>query len=668
VWPDLLVSRSQSSPTPALHPMLNTSGSQEIYTNSPMIIERNNLKAVADLVIKQLLDLSLRLSRKIETEDYPPLLHLLAVLELILKHGFIQGRKYGIGSQKSVWDVLLQLESPSASTSSTATAAGSISFKNFISSAAGGSSGSVIKPPSQTSNAQAVSDSDGSCASVECLSLRTSSGKVRAWLRCCLMQKNLADKFKALIDNKSLLNEFYYSEALLCSEDAVLLYGKLIGLNVVDFNLCLKDQDFDNQMITIDLTQYLRKKDDFVDTSQLTSPTHSQVEEEEGEIVQRVMDQKNYVEELNRSLKINIANIQAKYERVEEENKGLREDRELRNNKLDEINKENTSLSQQLEEALIQLRAEEMRQMELNVSNTEPSSGTQLAVELEQELEKRKQTETELELESQRLTELEMALKLLEEDVQHKQDTIVSLRGQLEDIKSLNLEMSTKLAESKRTVQVKEEMIAMLESKSGSLVETAQQLDDKFLETQKEMTATKARLHVSEAELKAEKHARLEAEQDLKIEREWRERLQESCANEKEVNEQLAQEIVFLKQVSNDYENMRQENLRLKDINKDHDQTLEELGQQLSWYKLSLDNMKDESTTGRVWEKDKEVAACKICCKEFNIARRKHHCRNCGGIFCDKCSDNKMELPSSANKVRVCDNCYHILLERNSKI
>ena len=32
-----------------------------------------------------------RLSRKIETEDYPPLLHLLAVLELILKHGFIQG-------------------------------------------------------------------------------------------------------------------------------------------------------------------------------------------------------------------------------------------------------------------------------------------------------------------------------------------------------------------------------------------------------------------------------------------------------------------------------------------------------------------------------------------------------------------------------------------------
>ena len=29
--------------------------------------------------------------------------------------------------------------------------------------------------------------------------------------------------------------------------------------------------------------------------------------------------------------------------------------------------------------------------------------------------------------------------------------------------------------------------------------------------------------------------------------------------------------------------------------------------------------------------------------------------RNCGGIFCDSCSDNKMKLPSSAKPLR-----YHI--------
>ena len=40
---------------------------------------------------------------------------------------------------------------------------------------------------------------------------------------------------------------------------------------------------------------------------------------------------------------------------------------------------------------------------------------------------------------------MEMAMKLLEKDVHHKQDTIVCLRDQLEDIKDINLEMYTKL-------------------------------------------------------------------------------------------------------------------------------------------------------------------------------------------------------------------------------
>ena len=41
--------------------------------------------------------------------------------------------------------------------------------------------------------------------------------------------------------------------------------------------------------------------------------------------------------------------------------------------------------------------------------------------------------------------EMEMAMKLLEKDVHQKQDTIIGLRDQLEDIKSINLEMYTKL-------------------------------------------------------------------------------------------------------------------------------------------------------------------------------------------------------------------------------
>ena len=41
--------------------------------------------------------------------------------------------------------------------------------------------------------------------------------------------------------------------------------------------------------------------------------------------------------------------------------------------------------------------------------------------------------------------EMEVAMKLLEKDVHEKQDTIRCLRDQLEDIKSINLDMYTKL-------------------------------------------------------------------------------------------------------------------------------------------------------------------------------------------------------------------------------
>jgi RUN and FYVE domain-containing protein 1 len=65
------------------------------------------------------------------------------------------------------------------------------------------------------------------------------------------------------------------------------------------------------------------------------------------------------------------------------------------------------------------------------------------------------------------------------------------------------------------------------------------------------------------------------------------------------------------------------------------------------------------------WEKDDEVKFCKICTKDFNVARRKHHCRRCGGIFCHECSDNKMPLPSSSKPVRVCDTCNAAILQQS---
>ncbi|KAG7174503.1 Rabenosyn-5-like [Homarus americanus] len=39
-----------------------------------------------------------------------------------------------------------------------------------------------------------------------------------------------------------------------------------------------------------------------------------------------------------------------------------------------------------------------------------------------------------------------------------------------------------------------------------------------------------------------------------------------------------------------------------------------------------------------MWADDKDVPLCPFCARSFNLARRRHHCRLCGGIMCNECS------------------------------
>ena len=70
------------------------------------------------------------------------------------------------------------------------------------------------------------------------------------------------------------------------------------------------------------------------------------------------------------------------------------------------------------------------------------------------------------------------------------------------------------------------------------------------------------------------------------------------------------------------------------------------------------------------WKHDSEKAACEGCGKEFTFVRRKHHCRRCGGLFCDACSSRKLDLAvaltgennataKNVKKARVCNPCYN---------
>lgn len=52
-----------------------------------------------------------------------------------------------------------------------------------------------------------------------------------------------------------------------------------------------------------------------------------------------------------------------------------------------------------------------------------------------------KELEKELELQVGMKAEMEIAMKLLEKDTHEKQDTLVALRQQLEEVKAINLQM-----------------------------------------------------------------------------------------------------------------------------------------------------------------------------------------------------------------------------------
>jgi GTPase SAR1 family protein len=48
-----------------------------------------------------------------------------------------------------------------------------------------------------------------------------------------------------------------------------------------------------------------------------------------------------------------------------------------------------------------------------------------------------------------------------------------------------------------------------------------------------------------------------------------------------------------------------------------------------------------------MWQRDEATARCGRCRASFNVLRRRHHCRSCGSLFCNPCSDRTFELESS---------------------
>eukprot|EP00668_Euglena_longa_P018353 GGOE01022910.1.p1 GENE.GGOE01022910.1~~GGOE01022910.1.p1 ORF type:complete len:916 (-),score=200.03 GGOE01022910.1:1367-4114(-) len=60
------------------------------------------------------------------------------------------------------------------------------------------------------------------------------------------------------------------------------------------------------------------------------------------------------------------------------------------------------------------------------------------------------------------------------------------------------------------------------------------------------------------------------------------------------------------------------------------------------------------------WVPDAWADVCSGCSRAFTLLRRRHHCRSCGGLFCDSCSAARVAIPALAyhTPVRICSSCH----------
>ncbi|XP_048190019.1 RUN and FYVE domain-containing protein 1 isoform X2 [Perognathus longimembris pacificus] len=521
-----------------------------------MMEERTNLMHMVKLSVKVLLQSALSLGRSLDA-DHAPLQQFFVVMEHCLKHG-LKVKKSFIGQNKSFFGPLELVEKLCPEASDLAT--------------------SVRNLPE----------------------LKTAVGRGRAWLYLALMQKKLADYLKVLIDNKHLLSEFYEPEALMMEEEGMVIVGLLVGLNVLDANLCLKGEDLDSQVGVIDFSLYLKDGQD-LDGSK------------EHERITDVLDQKNYVEELNRHLSCTVGDLQSKIDGLEKTNSKLQEELSAATDRICSLQEEQQQLREQNE--LIRERSEKSVEITKQDSKVELETYKQTRQgldemysdvwkQLKEEKKVRQELEKELELQIGMKTEMEIAMKLLEKDTHEKQDTLVALRQQLEEVKAINLQMFHKVQNAESSLQQKNEAITSFEGKTNQVMSNMKQMEERLQHSERARQGAEERSHKLQQELGgrvgalqlqlAQLHEQCSSlEKELKSEKEQRQVLQRELQHEKDSSSLLRTELQQVEGLKKELQELQEEKAELRKVCEEQEQALQEMGLHLSQSKLKMEDIKE---------------------------------------------------------------------------
>uniref|UniRef100_A0A2K6USF8 RUN and FYVE domain containing 3 n=1 Tax=Saimiri boliviensis boliviensis TaxID=39432 RepID=A0A2K6USF8_SAIBB len=535
--------------------------------NYLMANERMNLMNMAKLSIKGLIESALNLGRTLDS-DYAPLQQFFVVMEHCLKHG-LKAKKTFLGQNKSFWGPLELVEK---------------------------------LVPEAAEITASVKDLPG---------LKTPVGRGRAWLRLALMQKKLSEYMKALINKKELLSEFYEPNALMMEEEGAIIAGLLVGLNVIDANFCMKGEDLDSQVVGILVFPTL-----FI--LFLFSPSPPR----DGQIT-AILDQKNYVEELNRHLNATVNNLQAKVDALEKSNTKLTEELAVANNRIITLQEEMERVKEESSYIL-----ESNRKGPKQDRTAEGQALSEARKHLKEETQLRLDVEKELEMQISMRQEMELAMKMLEKDVCEKQDALVSLRQQLDDLRALKHELAFKLQSSDLGVKQKSELNSRLEEKTNQMAATIKQLEQRLRQAER---------------------SRQSAELDNRLfKQDFGDKINSLQLEVEELTRQRNQLELELKQE--------------KERRSQNDRSIPGKGSQKPESKMDGKHKMQEENDQLLLSEKPQV--CQLCQEDGSLT--KNVCKNCRGTFCDACSTNELPLPSSIKPERVCNPCHKHLIKQYS--
>jgi len=609
--------------------------SNNTYTTKPQTkkwnIERSNLLNIAKICVKTLIDTSLTAGTgRVLTEESPQLEQFFIVFEHIVRHGLKDKRTF-LGQRKDFLAVLEAVENKIASL------------------------------PEILTNMRNLSD------------IKSNIGKTRAWMRLALMQKVLAEQMAVLVEERNILSEWYDSSSMLLSEEGSVISGLLVGLNVIDCNFDLKGVDLDSQNGIIDISLYLRDGN-YLEKHE---DDNKAIDQPDGQKIEVILDQKAYLEQLNKNLNDSVAALKQKAKLKEENDDHVENENGDLRNKLACVIAEREAFKRDYE-TLLEEHKKKFNVMTADLTTereTYQQSRTglnDLYLNVQNELveEKRQNKELKLLVEEQKAMnhEKQVAMKLLEKDIYDKQDTLIALRKQLEDIKKINLELHNKWQMSETSLKKHETEWSGMEKKCARMISQTKDMEKSLTAAESAKKLAEETAHQIGAKLAQVQAEKFALETDTKIEKEWRVGLQAELQTEKDsfdkVNQKLKSMLQSIKETDDLRRRLEESELRCNE----QEGALFEMGQKLNRTHTEVDEMKElqAALKDKTWQDDKDATECQLCIQPFSLARRKHHCRSCGGIYCNSCSDNVMPLPSFAKPVRVCDTCNTNLLVRYS--